>query len=99
MIRYTTQSGSVYEVLGVQVRRVLRSRKSGAERVGHDWRTAESVVCKGIGHPLVIVWGTGRDEYSDRALQVGFADSPDATVVRSTQTSPVTAFAVVKDPS
>lgn len=103
MKRYT-QSGSVYEVEGGRVRRVLRSPVSAAERVGEDWRTPEIIRCDGIGHPLVMVWGTGRDEHSAKAVQLvptiqlgGLtAMVIDGAITRMTQTTPVVEIEVTE---
>lgn len=89
MIRYKTKSGSTYEVVGMLVRRAVRSSASKAERVAEAFRIADSIECKGIGHPLVIVWGTGRDVHSANADQIGTAGQPDEAITRMTQTTPV----------
>jgi hypothetical protein len=85
VIEYRTKTGSVYEVDGKKIRRVVRSAISASERVSDEWREAESIACDGVGTPLVIVWGLGRDEHSAKAIQVGEGDVP----LRTTVTSPV----------
>lgn len=74
----------------LRVRRLHRSTVSRSERVTQEWRDAESVGCLGVGMPLVIWWGRGRDEHSAQAEQVGVYDgAPDEAIQRCTQTTPV----------
>lgn len=87
MKQYTTKSGSIYQVDGTRVRRLVRSAKSHSERVAEEWREAIRVTCKGEGSPLVIFWGVDPDEHSGAAIQV---DMGGDTVIRSTVTTPVT---------
>ena len=87
--RYATSSGSVYDVAGKRVRRVVQSAESVAKRVGEDWRQAVSIQCDGVGHPLTIIWGTGTDEHSPAGAD------PEANL-RATITTPVTEIAIVE---
>lgn len=81
--RYTTVSGSVYEVCGNKIRRAERGPRSSSERFMRDWRVAEKIVVGGIGHPISVTWGTGADEHSPP----GTPD--DARNTRMTVTTPV----------
>ena len=92
--RYTTASGSVYEISGKRIRRVTRSAISVAERVGAEWREPLEIQAPGIGSPITMIWGTGRDEHSANAEQIGteFAES-DESITRVTQTTPVVEIA------
>ncbi len=86
--RYTTASGSAYEVDEDRkmIRRTTRSAVSTAERVGEDWRPYEYVSLSIFGG-LHIVWGSGRDEHSAKAIQVG--EGRDEDVTRVTETTPI----------
>lgn len=89
---YKTQSGSVYEVdhEANRIRRVERSSKSNSERVAAEWRQAERIECAGIGHPIVVFWGMGRDEHS---AALGTPEHlPDDTILRATETTRVVAI-------
>lgn len=94
IVRYHTKTGSIYEVDRDknQLRQVVRSDKCTSGRVGTgDWRPFVSAeIVHGCLH---IIWGTGRDEHSEGADQVGFPESGrevfDASVTRQTHTSPV----------
>ena len=88
----------------IRVRRVVRSDISRSERVSNDWRDAESVGCLGVGMPLVIWWGRGRDEHSANAEQIGFSGgadvgAPDDAIQRCTQTTPVKHIEILGDAS
>lgn len=85
MITYKTQSGSVYDVEGKMVRRRVRSKVSVAERVSSAWREAESIEYKGLGQPMLIVWGMGQDEHSENAMKIGEGEN----VMRTTLTTPI----------
>lgn len=93
MITYRTKSESIYDVDGRMVRRRIRGQMSGSKRVSTEWREAASIECRGVGHPLVIVWGLGVDEHSeaDTTWKVGLEDT-SATRVRTTITSTVMAI-------
>lgn len=93
MKTYKTASGSVYDVDGNMIRRRVRSKISRSERVAEEWREAKEIRYSGLNQPLTIVWGTGRDEHSENAIQVG--DGPDDACVRHTWTTPV--VSVVED--
>lgn len=82
---YVTKSGSTYEVDGLKVRRVVRSKLSASERVSEQWREALEITQGGIGHPLVIVWGFGEDDHSKNAIQMG----EGGLKMRCTVTTPV----------
>lgn len=88
MKRYHTASGSAYEVDEERklVRRSTRSQLSKAERVSEEWRPYEDI-CIALLGGLHIVWGTGRDEHSANAVQVG--EGSDESVVRKTVTTRV----------
>ncbi len=62
-MRFSTKSGSHYEVDGRRIRRFIRSSASESERVGEDWRKAVVGIIK-VGSPVVIYWGEGLDEFS-----------------------------------
>ncbi len=105
MMEYKTESGSTYQVRtavnddGVEmteVRQVVRSSISVAKRVSEDWRPVMSLEAHGIGHPLVMWWGLGRDEHSASAdtEQVGSPTEGD-TVARCTQTTRVVAIDII----
>lgn len=91
MKQYRTASGSLYEVDEVNKRaRVLeKSRSSHTKRLGTEWRDYETMVWSGFGKPLIFVWGTGRDEHSTTADQIGTEGEPDEHVTRQTVTTPV----------
>jgi hypothetical protein len=89
MDRYTTASGSIYEVDRDQhlIRQLARGAACNSQRIGFDWRPYETAeMCE--GH-LCIVWGRGRDAASADALQVGTEGAPDEMVTRTTCTSRV----------
>lgn len=97
MMEYKTESGSTYQsrstemhdgTVMTEVRRVVRSELSTAERVSEDWKTVESLEWHGVGHSLVMWWGFEQDEYSVKAVQRG-APVDGGTVVRCTETTRV----------
>jgi hypothetical protein len=90
MVTYRTESGSVYDVEGLSVRRRIRSSVSKSERVSDEWREAQSVDFNGLGRSLIIVWGLGTDEHSANAVQVG--DDSDGVRIRTTITTRVVAI-------
>lgn len=93
--RYHTQTGSIYEVdyVAKKIRQVNRSEKCASGRVGAgEWRTFVSLEM--TDRCLHIGWGSGRDEHSATAEQVGTVSEsgrevPDASVSRYTHTSPI----------
>ena len=87
--RFRTQSGSIYEVDGNRVRRIVRSAISDSERVAQEWREAESVRCAGVGHPIVITWGWGRDEHSSSEKTIQHVVADGDSRLRLTMTTPV----------
>ena len=91
IVRYTTETGSLYEIdlANKNVRLVTKSSKSATNRVQYRWRPYEGLACEGIGHPLVISWGLGRDVHSPKATQVGTEGVGDESISRWTHTSPV----------
>lgn len=90
MRAYKTESGSIYYVDGNRILRAHRSQRSNSERLGDDWREAESVTCDGVGHRIMIVWGVGRDEHSDAPGTIVLGDDSDGGIrLRTTFTSPV----------
>lgn len=93
--RYYTKTGSIYEVDDVakKIRQVQRSDECKSGRVAAEWRPYKvAAVLHGC---LAISWGTGRDEHSTAADQVGADGAPDASVTRHTHTSPVVRTEIV----
>lgn len=88
---YKTKSGSLYEVDGLRVRQRERSDVCSSGRVSSEWREAVDVHCEGVGCSLVIMWGTGRDEHSANAIQVG-EELEGTMVIRMTTTTSVVAI-------
>ncbi len=86
MVTFKTKSGSVYEVDDNRIRRVERSATSAAERVASEWRTAQMISTPVVGRPVVIVWGTGRDEHSPPGVP------DDESNTRMTETTRVVAI-------
>ena len=67
---YHTESGSIYEVddKNMKMRQIKRSAACTSGRVSGEWRNYEHLT---IGSNLLFVWGTGKDEHSDKATQIG----------------------------
>lgn len=87
--RLTTENGSQYEICANKIRRVTRGPKSQSERFLRDWREAEAISAEGVGFPIIVTWGTGRDEHSP-------AGAPDdASNTRATVSSRVVNVEVV----
>ena len=95
-LRLVTESGSVYEVDGLNVRRVVRSAASDAERVSGEWRRAVRVDWR-LGESLRILWGAGTDEHSPGFVRVAVAHG--LTAWRLTVTSPVASSEIIGVPS
>lgn len=95
-LRLTTASGSVYEVDGLSVRRVVRSAASDAERVTPEWRRAVMVDWR-LGESLRILWGAGTDEHSPALAKIAAAHG--LTAWRMTVTSPVAASEIIEVPA
>ena len=90
LIEYTTKSGSTYiaDPINKRIRRVGK----GSVRATPDWKPYEDLNGGHVGEALVIFWGTGEDEYSDKAETKVIGDL-DAGGVRARFT---TTSAVVK---
>lgn len=86
MVKYHTESGSIYEVDHDhnRIRKLKAGAASNTRRVVEDWRVYLSITGTEIGGRIMVVWGQGRDAVSDE-----LGTDKDAKPWRFTLTSPV----------
>jgi len=92
MLEFKTETGSTYhlDLPGKRIRRVERSAESKSGRMGAgDWRSFQHADLPIVGRPVWVTWGSGRDEHSAAADQLGTDGAPDEAVTRTTHTSAV----------
>ncbi len=85
-LEFTTKSGSVY-VADVVNKRIKRTRGTGTNRIQNDWKDYQELIGGAVGQPLKIYWGSGKDEFSDKADKIGNQNAPEADIRRHTVTS------------
>ncbi len=92
LIEYTTESGAIYtaNVIHKKIRR-LGKPPAHSQRVKEEWQPYEELVGGRVGESLNIIWGYGKDQYSDSVETIG--EGPEENRIRTTITTPVVRLA------